>query len=72
MKPEFEKNMIKLWEIVRVNNSFLIFSIGRHLKDATLLYPHNLTVYKAEAYLIGGGVSLVAGRCIASYGGVYC
>ena len=49
MEPEFEKNKIKLWEIVRVNNSFLIFSRGIHLKDAALLYPYNLTVYKVEA-----------------------
>ena len=65
MEPEFEKNKIKLWEIVRVNNSFLIFSIG-------IQYPHNLTVYKADACLIGGDISLVAGGYIASYGGVYC
>ena len=65
MEPEFEKNKIKLWEIVRVNNSFLIFSTG-------IQYPHNLTVYKAEACLIRKGVLLVAGGCVASYGGVYC
>ena len=60
MKPEFEKNKIKLWEIMKINNSFLIFSTGIYLKDAALLYPHNLTVYQAEACLIGGG-------CIAGY-----
>ena len=60
MEPEFEKNKIKLWEIVRVNNSFLIFSTGIHLKDATLLYLHYLTVYKAEAW----------GGCIASHWGM--
>ena len=71
MEPKFEKNKIKLWEIVRVNNSFLIFSTRIHLKDAALLYPHNLTIYKAEACLIRGGVLLVAGGYVASYGGVY-
>ena len=71
MELEFEKNKIRLWEIMRVNNSFLIFSTGIYLKDTALLYSYNLTVYKAEAYFIGGGVLLVAGGYVASYRRVY-
>ena len=57
---------------MKVNNNFFIFSTGIHLKDVALLYPHNLTVYKAEACLIRGGVLLVTRGCVASCGGVYC
>ena len=60
MESKFEKNKIKLWEIMRVNNSFLIFSTKIYLKDAAIIYPHNLTIYNAEAYLIRGDLLLVA------------
>ena len=72
MELKFEKNNIKLWEIVRINNNFLIFSIRIYLKDAALLYPHNLIIYNVEAYLIGRGVLLFARGYIASYRRVYC
>lgn len=72
MEHEFKKNKIKHQEIIKVNNSFLIFSTKIHLKDTALLYPYNLTVYKTEAFLIRKSVFLIAGGCFASYWGVYC
>lgn len=57
---------------MRINNNFLIFSIKIHLKDAALLYPHNLTVYKVKAYLLERGILLVDGGYVASYWEIYC